>query len=63
MEGAGIRFRRLFQATRRHRRIRPLTIAVSAAYLAIAWRYWFYVVVIVTGAATVCFTLAAVLSA
>jgi hypothetical protein len=42
--------------------IRALTIAVPAAYLAIALRYWFYVVVIVTGAATVCFTVAAVLS-
>lgn len=43
--------------------IRPLTIAVSAAYFAISLRYWFYGVVIVTAAATACFTLAAVLSA
>lgn len=43
--------------------VRPLTIAVSAAYLAISLRYWFYGVVIVTGTATVCFTVAAVLSA
>jgi hypothetical protein len=42
--------------------IRPLTIAVSAAYLAISLRYWFYVVAVITGAATVCFTVAAVLS-
>jgi hypothetical protein len=43
--------------------IRPLTIVVSAAYLAISLYYWFYVVVIVTGAATACFIVAAVLSA
>ena len=43
--------------------IRPLTVAVSVAYLAISLRYWFYGVVIITGAATVCFTVAAVLSA
>lgn len=43
--------------------IRPLTIAVSVAYLAIALRYWFNGVVIVTVAATACFTIAAVLSA
>ncbi len=43
--------------------IRPLTIAVSAAYFAIALRYWFYAVAIVTGAATACFTIATVLSA
>ena len=38
-----------------------VTIAVSAAYFAIALRYWFWVVRILTGAATVCFTVAAVL--
>ncbi len=43
--------------------IRPLTIAVSAAYLAISLRYWFYAVVIITGAATACFIASAVLSA
>jgi hypothetical protein len=43
--------------------IRPLTIAVSAAYLAISLRYWFYAVVIITGAATACFIVSAVLSA
>ena len=43
--------------------IRALTIAVSAAYFAIALRYWFYAVAILTGAATVCFILAPVLSA
>lgn len=43
--------------------IRPLTIAVSAAYLAITLRYWFGWIVLVTGTATLCFTVAAVLSA
>jgi hypothetical protein len=43
--------------------IRPVTIAVSAAYLAISLRYWFYGVVVITGAATACFIVAAVLSA
>lgn len=43
--------------------IHPLTIAVSATYFAIALRYWFYLVMIVTGAATACFTIATVLSA
>ena len=38
-----------------------VTIAVSAAYFAIALRYWFWVVRILTGVATVCFTVAAVL--
>ncbi len=38
-----------------------VTIAVSAAYFAIALRYWFWVVRILTGAATVCFTVAVVL--
>jgi hypothetical protein len=42
--------------------IQPLTIAVSAAYFAVALRYWFYAVMILTGAATACFTIAAVLS-
>jgi hypothetical protein len=43
--------------------IRPLTIAVSSAYLAISLRYWFYGVVIITGTATACFIVSAVLSA
>jgi hypothetical protein len=43
--------------------IRPLSIAVSAAYFAIALRYWFYAIVILTGTATASFTIAAVLSA
>jgi hypothetical protein len=52
-----------FQLVNRIDAIRPLTIAVSAAYLAISLRYWFYTVVIITGAATACFIVAAVLSA
>jgi hypothetical protein len=43
--------------------IRPLTIAFSAAYLAISLRYWFFGPTIITAAATTCFTVAAVLSA
>jgi len=43
--------------------IRPLAIAFSAAYLALSLRFWFYVPVIITASATVCFTVAAVLSA
>ena len=51
-----------FQLVNRIGAIRPLTIAISAAYLATALRYWFYPVVIITAAATACFTVAAVLS-
>lgn len=42
--------------------IRPLTIAFSAVYLALSLRFWFYGPAIVTGIATACFTVAAVLS-
>lgn len=42
--------------------VRPLTITVSAAYFAIALRYWFYAVAIITGSATVCFIVAATLA-
>jgi hypothetical protein len=43
--------------------LQPFTIAVSAAYFAIALRYWFYGVMLLMGVATACFTIAAVLSA
>jgi hypothetical protein len=43
--------------------IRPLTIAFSAAYLALSVRFWFYGPAIITGTATACFTVATVLSA
>ncbi len=43
--------------------IQPLTIAFSAAYLALSLRFWFYVPALITGSATACFTLATVLSA
>lgn len=43
--------------------IRPLTIAFSAAYVALSLRFWFYGPLILTGTATACFTVAAVLSA
>lgn len=52
-----------FQLVDRIDALRPLTIAVSVAYLVLSLRYWFYGVVIVTGTATVCFIVAAVLSA
>ena len=43
--------------------IRPLTITVSAAYLALSLRFWFYVPALIAGIATACFTVATVLSA
>ena len=43
--------------------IRPLTIAFSAAYLALSLRFWFYGPAIITGIATACFTVATVISA
>jgi hypothetical protein len=43
--------------------IRPVTIAVSAAYLAVCLRFFFYGPTILIGIATACFTVAAVLSA
>jgi hypothetical protein len=42
--------------------IRPLTIAFSAAYLALSLRFFFYGPAVVTGLATACFTIATVLS-
>lgn len=38
-------------------------MAVAAAYFATALRYWFNAVRVLTGAATVCFAMAALLSA
>jgi hypothetical protein len=43
--------------------LRPLTIAVSAAYVAVSLRFFFYGPVIITAVATTCFIIAAVLSA
>jgi hypothetical protein len=43
--------------------IRPLAIAISAAYLAISLRFFFYGPVVITATATACFTIATVLSA
>jgi hypothetical protein len=43
--------------------IRPLTIAFSAALLAVSLRFFFYGPAIITGIATACFTVATVLSA
>ena len=43
--------------------IRPLVITVSAAYLAISLRFFFYGPVIITATATACFVIATALSA
>ena len=43
--------------------IRPLTVAISTAYLTISLRFWFYVPALIAGTATTCFTVATVLSA
>jgi hypothetical protein len=43
--------------------IRPLTIAFSAALLAVSLRFFFYGPAIITGIATACFTVATALSA
>jgi hypothetical protein len=43
--------------------VRQLTIAFSAAYLALSLRFWFYGPAILTATATACFTVAIVLSA
>ena len=43
--------------------IRPVTIGFSALSLAVALRFFFYGPVLITGAATACFTVATVLSA
>jgi hypothetical protein len=42
--------------------LRPLTIGISAAYFAISLRFFFYGPVLVTAAATACFTIATLLS-
>jgi hypothetical protein len=52
-----------FQLVERIDIIRPLTIAFSAALLAVSLRFFFYGPAIVTGIATACFTVATVLSA
>ena len=52
-----------FKLVERIDAIRPLTIAFSAAYLALSLRFWFYGPVIITGTALACFTVATVLSA
>jgi hypothetical protein len=52
-----------FQLVERIDAMRPLTIAIPAAYVALAFRFWFYVPAAAAGSATACFTIAAVLSA
>jgi len=50
-----------FELVARIDALQPLTIAVPAVYFAIALRYWFNAVMLITAAATACFTIAAVL--
>jgi hypothetical protein len=52
-----------FDLVERIHAIRPLAIAFSATYLVVALRFWFWGPVLITGTATVCFTIATVLSA
>jgi hypothetical protein len=52
-----------FELVERIDALRPLTIAFSAAFLALSLRFWFYGPAIITGSALACFTVAAVLSA
>jgi hypothetical protein len=52
-----------FKLVERIDAIRPLTIAFSAAYLALSLRFWFYLPALFTATATACFTVATVLSA
>jgi hypothetical protein len=52
-----------FELVERIDAIRPLTIAVAAAYCAIALRFWFNAIALMTGLATAAFVAAAVLSA
>jgi hypothetical protein len=42
--------------------IQPLTIAVSATYLALSIRFWFWGPALITGISTACFVIAAALS-
>lgn len=42
--------------------MRPVTTAVSAAYLALSFRFWFYVPTATIGLGTACFAVASVLS-
>ena len=42
--------------------IQPLAVGFSAALLVLALRFWFYGPALITAAATVCFTMATVLS-
>jgi hypothetical protein len=52
-----------FELVERIGALRPLTIAFSAAYLALSLRFWFYGPAIITGTSTACFTVAMVLTA
>ena len=52
-----------FELVERIDAVRPLTIAFSAAFLALSLRFFFYVPALITGTATACFTIATLLSA
>jgi hypothetical protein len=51
-----------FRLVERIAPMRPLTIVVSVAALAISLRFFFWAPVLITGVATVCFTVATVVS-
>jgi hypothetical protein len=42
--------------------LRPMTIAFSAAYLALSLRFWFYGPLLITATSTACFTVSAVVA-
>ena len=42
--------------------MRPLTLAVSAAYLVVSLRFWFYAPTLLLGTGTICFAIATALS-
>ncbi|HET6448444.1 MAG TPA: hypothetical protein VFG31_04975 [Conexibacter sp.] len=48
-----------FDLVQRIDALQPLTIAIPAIYFVVALRYWFNGVMLLTGVATACFTIAA----
>jgi hypothetical protein len=52
-----------FKLVERIDALRPLSIAFPAAFLALSLRFWFYLPALISATATVCFTVATVVSA
>jgi hypothetical protein len=50
-----------FELVERIDGLQPLTVAFPAAYLLLSLRFWFYAPALITGIATACFAVAAVL--